>query len=288
MSLSDILNEISGDIDNINDNNLIPSNIDISKESICLFKEDLPSIDKKTLASLYKKEELLALKKIVGSSPKIDKSIVLEAMAALPIVDKVTEAKLTNAPSAINKKILDDIIYDGTDEVPNNWISDIRGLYEEISIRSKTIKELMSEVDGRYCDIEKIIDEKNLRDKELALGGIAGVEDWKKTIEAFKVFKDLINTNQDGWYVKGKDLLDLLYDVRGYVRSNTRVVLEFEESARLYLDNNPKNISGEFSNVIRNIENVYTSMDGLNKIAGLVKGEDSAMGLILLNIEKME
>ncbi len=69
---------------------------------------------------LYKR---CVLKKTLSKLTKVDKSTAMEAMAALPAYNKVHEAKLTSAPSAINKKILDEVIFSENDQIPPDLFS---------------------------------------------------------------------------------------------------------------------------------------------------------------------
>lgn len=290
MSLSEVLDEIKGDAEEVDESLVLDSNKGIegkvAVEEFKLFPVELTRVNPTTLEAYNKAYDLKVLKETIGEHTKVDKGIVLEAMAALPEVSHVSQAKLTTAPSAINKKILDDIIYSGVDKVPSDLIDAIRGLYEELLVRENVTSGLMNEVEGRYIEIETLIQEKGLEDSELELVTLPNHEQYMELVESFSVFSELLNIENKVWRIKGKELLSLLGDVKMHVRANLNTIEEFKTDAKLYLEGTPDNLSGELNNVVRNMGSAYDAIEGLNKISRIVSGEGCSMEVIQEFLDK--
>lgn len=290
MSLSEILDDISSEVTGIGDLPIVegvPNNNHKLETNTPLFPEELPALNKEALESIQIQQELLSIKSIVKDAVKVDRSIVLEAMAALPVTDKVMEAKLTTAPSTINKRILDDIIYEGTDKVPEEWITCVRELYEEVTTREEILNTIVSDVEGRREIIASLIVSKGLENKELTLASSGGYEGWSKTLKTFSSFKELLNLEDGIWTITGQGLLDVVDDLKLYIKSHVRNIIAFKEAASVYLERNPTKITEELNNVVDCIKSCYFGMESFNFVAGLVKGEDCPMAFIIKDLEAM-
>lgn len=112
MSLSDILDDIKSDVSNIETS----ENIKISIENAIVTDTknneqqlNIQRFSKETLEKVNNMFNLLILKQNIDGMTRVDKNTALEVFTMLPEVGKVEQAKLTSAPSIINKEIIDKI-----------------------------------------------------------------------------------------------------------------------------------------------------------------------------------
>lgn len=110
MSLGDILDDLHKDTTNI-DTDQKP---DVALENIVItdVKKDgnqfnIQRFSKETVERMNNMFNLITLKQNVDQMPRVERSIAVEVFTMLPDVGKVEQAKLTTAPSVINKEIME-------------------------------------------------------------------------------------------------------------------------------------------------------------------------------------
>jgi len=124
MSLGEILNDLNKDTPNI-----VPSFENANLENIVItdIKKNgelvnIHHFSKETLERVNNMFNLITLKQNVSSMPRVERSVVMEIFTMIPDVGKVEEAKLTAAPSLINKEIMDRIF---TSSIKNKISADV-------------------------------------------------------------------------------------------------------------------------------------------------------------------
>lgn len=112
MSLGDILDDIQSDVSNIE----TPENGGIATENVVIMDAkrngqqfSVQRFSKETLDKVNNMFNLLTLKKNIAGLPRVDRGIALEMFTMLPEAGRVEQAKLTSAPSIINKEIMDKV-----------------------------------------------------------------------------------------------------------------------------------------------------------------------------------
>lgn len=117
MSLGEMLDDLNKDISNID-----TSLEDIALENIVItdVKKDgnqisIQRFSKGTIERINTMFNLITLKQNVTNMQRVDRNVALEVFTMLPDVGKVEQAKLTTAPSIINKEIIDRVFNSNID-----------------------------------------------------------------------------------------------------------------------------------------------------------------------------
>lgn len=112
MSLGEILDDIKDDVTNIE----TPEDGGISAENVVITNVkkngqqfNVQRFSKETLEKVNNMFNLLVLKNNIAGMPRVDRGIAMEVFTMLPEVGKVEQAKLTSAPSIINKELMDKV-----------------------------------------------------------------------------------------------------------------------------------------------------------------------------------
>ena len=311
MSIHDILNDINdGVIDLSQDQTNLETSLEGAKEitpvvgnlKINLAKLDTGLIDK--FNNLYR---VCVLRKALSKVSKVDRSIAIEAMATLPNHNPINEAKLTSTPSAINKKILDEIVFTGKDEMPSDlhtylietytlfndrFIDEIRTLLNfiveyndnlrtKINDKYKTAIVMSGNVSYNLLATD-FIDIHNLDDTQLQYTKYSG--ELRKRINsivgneyyAFKSgIRELIGKDNSDCTIMGfgKDLSLLEVFLRGILQT----VEEFVTVSKYYVDQNNTELTGAANDAVSTLQRAIASTDNYNKITSFISEESNLL-----------
>ncbi len=311
MSIQDILSDINdGVVDLGQDQANLETSLEGAKEvtpvvgnlKINLAKLDTSLIDK--FNNLYR---VCVLRKTLSNVSKVDRSIAVEAMAALPNHNPINEAKLTSTPSAINKKILDEIVFTGKDEMPadlhnylietytlfnDRFIDEIRTLLNFIveyndNLRTKINEKyktaiVMSDNVSYNLLATDFTDLYNLDDTQLQYTKYSG--ELRKRIKsilgteyyAFKSgIRDLIGKDNSDCTIMGfgKDLSLLEVFLRGILQT----VEEFVTVSKYYVDQNNTELTGAANDAVSSLQTAITSADNYNTITSCISEESDLL-----------
>lgn len=306
MSIHDILNDIN---DGVTDNNEISQEAEQASlenartittvatgVSINLGKLDTGVIDK--FNTLYKR---CLLRKTISKMTKVDRSIAIEAMATLPSHNPINEAKLTSTPSVINKKILDEIVFSGKDELPSDlheFILDTFSMFNEELLAE--IKDLLSFVSETNSSIKEIVNNK-VKTSIIMVGNeshnllsdslldLSLIDDSKvmyekyegelnKRISAilnndFYEFNKVIKEISSGAVGKGFSIVDILGDlslVEIILTGISDNIQGFINIANLYIDQNSTELTGAANDTVEKLQSVISSAETYNKLTGVI------------------
>lgn len=112
MSLGDILDGIQDNVINIEtpeDGNIAAEGVVIMDAKKNSQQFSVQRLSKETLEKVNTMFNLLVLKNNVANMPRVDRGIAMEVFTMLPDIGKVEQAKLTSAPSIINKELMDKV-----------------------------------------------------------------------------------------------------------------------------------------------------------------------------------
>ena len=311
MSIHDLLNDINdGVIDLGKDQANLETSLEGAKEitpvagnlKINLAKLDTSLIDK--FNNLYR---VCVLRKALSKVSKVDRSIAVEAMATLPNHNPINEAKLTSAPSAINKKILDEIVFTGKDEMPPDlhiYLTETYTLFNERFIDEiRTFLNFIVEYNDRLRTIinEKIktaivmsgnvsynlittdlIDLHNLDDTQLEYPKYSGELDKRiKSILDSELYtfksgiRELTGNDNNDHSIMGlsKDLSLLEVFLRGILQT----VQEFVTVSKYYVDQNNTELTGAASDAVTSLQTAIVSTENYNKITSFICEESNLL-----------
>lgn len=157
MSLSDALNEIKEDAQNI-EVELATENIQTVVNNDSKFKFNLDMFDKKVIDKFNNLYQKLSLKESVKCLNKIDYKIAQEVFTMIDDVSKAEQAKLTTYPSILNKEVLDRVLSDVVDEVPDDVVGIITKFITEIEDNLTCIDEVRKTISiysNKFTDLDK-------------------------------------------------------------------------------------------------------------------------------------
>lgn len=265
--------------------------VEISEESLALFQ----GLHQRTVIA-----ESLA------NEPKVDKSIVLEAMATLPRgVSRLEEAKLTSSASVINKDILNSVVGRDSEEVLSNFKETVSKLNDSLLSYMSGIKVPLEELDN-WASSLKDIDASNkehliIYNSETInlitqdLNSISMI-DWslveyeKYSSQTLgKLFDELADSFGRTEYltklltvgdVYEPSLIDVINALRGPIRSQlascvTRIT-GFHHSANSYLQGNKL----FYPEVMSYLESINSDIVLYNTIRKIVSSPESPLGAI--------
>lgn len=311
MSIHDLLNDINdGVIDLGKDQANLETSLEGAKEitpvagnlKINLAKLDTSLIDK--FNNLYR---VCVLRKALSKVSKVDRSIAVEAMATLPNHNPINEAKLTSAPSAINKKILDEIVFTGKDEMPpdlhiylmetytlfnEQFIDEIRtflnfiveyndSLRTKINDKIKTAIIMSGNVSYNLITAD-LIELHGLDDTQLEYPKYSGELDKRiKSILDSEVYtfksgiRDLSGNDNSDYSIMGlsKDLSLLEVFLRGILQT----VQEFVTVSKYYVDQNNTELTGAASDAVSSLQTAIVSTENYNKITSFICEESNLL-----------
>lgn len=108
MSLGELLDDLNKDVSNIDtESGIATENIVITDAKRNGAQFNIQRLSKETLDKVNNMFNLIVLKQNIDGMPRVDRNVALEVFTMLPDVGKVEQAKLTTAPSIINKEIMD-------------------------------------------------------------------------------------------------------------------------------------------------------------------------------------
>ncbi len=109
MSLGELLDDLNKDVTNIDtsETSIATENIVITDAKKDGNQFNIQRFSKNTLDRVNNMFNLIILKQNVANMPRVDRTVALEVFTMLPDVGKVEQAKLTTAPSIINKEIME-------------------------------------------------------------------------------------------------------------------------------------------------------------------------------------
>jgi len=161
MSLDLALKEIKEDITFSNESINLDDSLkiqDISMTISGIKKYSINSIDTETKKKITNFLNLIIYKNNISFMNKIDKKIAMEVFTMLPNVPKVMEAKLTSAPSLINKEIVEKVLNTELEFI--NLSSDIlEKLYNNISLLEE-VKEKIKNLKDYLINFYNILNNK--------------------------------------------------------------------------------------------------------------------------------
>lgn len=259
--------------------------------------------------TLYSK---VRLKETVAGMVKIDRAIAQEAMATLPEVNPAMAAKLTSYPSAINRKLLDDIIFAGNDEVPEELEKIIREMLEEVNSSFDANEKLLTEIkisSNLLRDLLKtkyvegptksivIYDGKSLDLVHAPLQDLFMIEDTRLDYDKYAnvlsekirgltyspkiiAFGEYLSEHCGGAVLGEHSVLDLVNEIMRtevIATANFDNIKNFKESATAYFQREEKTLTGWVSDLVNSLDSVLKSSDSFNKIADILDGKDGVV-----------
>lgn len=321
MSLSEILDEIQDDKVDDNVEQIKPED-ETALEEIRSIKTKthglgfkISAFDNKVVDKFNCLYSKVRLREVISGMVKVDRAIAQEAMATLPEVSPAMTSKLTSYPSTINRKLLDEIVFTGNDEVPAEL--------EEV------IREMLNEVNSSYSENEKMLDEIKISSELLRnlvktkyedgdkksivlfhntsydllttpLNILFGLDDTKLDYEKYsgvlgekirklayseKViqFANFLKDNCGGDVLENHSVLDMVNEiarVEVILNSSFENISRFKESATTYFERNEKTLTGWVSDLVNSLESVIKSCENFNNISESMEGEDGVVQML--------
>ncbi len=139
MSLNQILNELQEGVENTAIENLAVLEKPVLQEqdlAASYFKIEASTLDKSIVKKINNLYDLGIIKSTIGNTSKVDYNVAQEVFTMLPETSVADRAKVTAAPSIINKEILDNVLKTQTGEysmISYQLKVDIDKIIEDIS-----------------------------------------------------------------------------------------------------------------------------------------------------------
>lgn len=131
MGLHDALDDISGGVTNLDaTDNLSGTEVIPPKEDNSPFKVGIESFNPEIVQRFNKHHDLVAMKASIAGVDKIGRDVALEVFAMLPAPDPVDQARLTQNPSYINKELVDNVLRDVENVIPDDILAHAREVVE--------------------------------------------------------------------------------------------------------------------------------------------------------------
>jgi len=140
MSLEDTLNNIQENVINIEHIEIQGVQVISLETSAQILSDNKVTIDQKVIDKFNNLCHLSFLKRTVTNSNKVDKNLALEVFTMLPESNQLETAKLTTHPSVINKEVVNNLLINVSDSIPEDMLS----LLSDVS---KGIDEVLIEKD---------------------------------------------------------------------------------------------------------------------------------------------
>ena len=115
MGLGEVLDDIKDNVTNIELENIATENIEINEVKINGQQFNINRFSKETLQKVNNMFNLFVIKNNIKDEPRLDRSVALEVFTMLPEVSNVEQAKLTTAPSIMNKEIVEKVFNSNLD-----------------------------------------------------------------------------------------------------------------------------------------------------------------------------
>lgn len=309
MAIHDLLNDINDGITG-NVNPELESNregvlgLEGAKEIVQVtgnVKLNLSKLDNNIIDKFNTLYSRCLIRKALQGAKKVDRGVVLEAMATLPANSTVNQAKLTTAPSAINKKILDEIVFSEKDEVPADLHTFIIDTLKVLN--DGTVKELddlllfITEYSGRVREqlnnkiktsivmngnqsvnllAEDIITITSIDDTKLMYPKYEGelnkraknilTEDFYTFVTTMREFN---NSEKDTDYsVCG--ILNNLTMVEAILRGIRSSFVSFIDSANYYINQGNPELTGAANDAVEDLQRAITSSETYNKVCSVI------------------
>lgn len=150
MSLNQILDDIQGDVNNVQ---VSTENAAVKEQKESTFKVPASSLNKDVMNKFNTLYQALTAKNTIYPLNKVDYKIAQEVFTMLPDVSKVEQAKVTSYPSTINKNILDNVLQNVSDTMPDEILTVFREISQQIKDNADNIVNVVDgvEVYGNLC-----------------------------------------------------------------------------------------------------------------------------------------
>lgn len=324
MSIGEILDEIQEGTEETD------TNIDIEQPNLA--SEEIKSIELKTKTGSFKVSSFdgkvvdkfnnfynrCRLQQSIKDLVRVDRAIAQEALATLPEYTKTIENKFTAYPSAMNKKLLDEIVFTGNSEVPteleeviremlfqvNSSIDSAETVFEEVRISVVKLREMVNTkfdavkpkiiYDNKPFDL-LTVDFNDLQwidDTKLHYDKYAGVLTKKAAAilycDQFVQFKEFLKENCGSSLIEKPSIVEFVSELM-----RTEVILEsgmsnirnFKESATTYFSQDNKELTGWVSDLVNSLESVVKSCDNFNRITSILEGKDGLTSRLIEFVE---
>lgn len=289
MSLSEILDEINGGVEDIPKDDPLFSDVkqsQVATEEVRSvktnengFRINLGNLDKSTLVKFNDLYRRCVIKQTTSGMSKVDRSIVMEAMASLPSVNPTYEAKLTRTASSINRKILDDIIYKGDDKVPEAVKDLVQGLLEFTEVGVEKITKLTEIWGDLTAAMEAAVECKNLKTTEVY------VTELVQNSAAFELAQAVGFIQQDK--LSYEQILQALVSVKLSLEAGRKTIETFNTVAKGWLDSGNETMGDEAAEVVSYVEPTYDVIELYNKYAPLIEGQPSVLEEFRVYLDKL-
>lgn len=163
MSLNQILNELQDDVTNIS-----TEQIQLSQTQDSKFKLNSTNLDKKVIDKFNILYNVITTKKAIYPLSKVDFKIAQEVFTMLPEITKTDQAKITSYPSTINKNVINGILQNVNENVPEEMVSSLKDISKEIINNAENIDTVIELVKS-YVDICGIEDKRLTENKPIVI-----------------------------------------------------------------------------------------------------------------------
>lgn len=151
MSLNQILDDIQGDVNNVH---VSAENAVLNQQKESTFKVPSANLNKNVLDKFNTLYHTLTAKDTVYQLNKVDFKIAQEVFTMLPDVHKTEQAKITSHPSVINKDILEGVLKNVSNTMPDEILTVFRDIMEQIRQNADAIVRVVDGVAvyGQICE----------------------------------------------------------------------------------------------------------------------------------------
>lgn len=153
MSLSQILDDIHGDVNNVH---VSTEHVVVTQQKESTFKVPSTNLNKGVLDKFNLLYNALTAKNTIYPLNKVDLKIAQEVFTMLPNVSKSDQAKVTSFPSTINKDILEGMLKNVSDTMPDEILTVFKDILEQIRHNADAITAVVDgvKVYGEICKVE--------------------------------------------------------------------------------------------------------------------------------------
>ena len=150
MSLSAILDDIQDNVTNVH---VSTEHVVLTQQNESTFQVATPNLNKDILSKFNTLYQTLTAKNTIYPLNKVDYRIAQEVFTMLPDIHKTEQAKLTSTPSAINKDILQGVLANVPDTMPEEILAMFREILDQIRSNGDNILNVVEAVKayGELC-----------------------------------------------------------------------------------------------------------------------------------------
>lgn len=150
MSLSQILGDIQDGVGNVQ---VSAENKVLTQQKESTFNVPSSNLNKSVLEKFNTLVSTLTVKNTIYPLNKVDLKIAQEVFTMLPDDHKVEQAKLTSFPSTMNKNILEGVLNNVADKMPDEILAVFRDIAEQIRNNADAITNVVEgvKVYGEFC-----------------------------------------------------------------------------------------------------------------------------------------